>query len=235
MSTILPDLQTLGDRYKTPSQTISPRSPTPDILEEWLRRAQTALLNPNQKYEFFKTCPLKDLDTVAAEFSPCQVRIDISSSDVADLAFYDLPGIIASSLHDGIDLPEFVRKLVAGYISASNNIILLVIPFNNDVENGSAFAMVKKLKATDRTVGILTKPDLLDTHAPYKDWIAMLNGSRQPLGHGYYVVKNPNQGELNMQVSRAEALQRETHFFNTCDPWNTDFRRFHDRFGSAKI
>jgi hypothetical protein len=209
----------------------------PGTLEEWLRRAQAAMLNPSQNHDSFKTCDLEETDHLAVQFSPCQVRINISSSDVADLAFYDLPGIIASSVHDGIDLdlPDFIRKLVTGYVNASNNIILLVMPMNNDCENCSAFAIVKKLRATDRTVGIFTKPDLIDQHAPYKDWIAMLDGKRQPLGHGYYVVKNPNQQELNMHVSRAVALQRETQFFNTSTPWSTDFSRFRHHFGSSRI
>lgn len=71
-------------------------------LEEILRRAQLAILNPSLASSFFEDFDTKSLkagekpqgSTKQLAFSNDVVCIDLQSPDVADLSFIDLPGEI---------------------------------------------------------------------------------------------------------------------------------------------
>ena len=74
-------------------------------LEEMLRRAQLAILNPSLPSSFFEDFDTKSLEpkerppgsAKQLAFSNDVVCIDLKSPDVTDLSFIDLPGIIGSS------------------------------------------------------------------------------------------------------------------------------------------
>ena len=66
-------------------------------------------------------------------------------------------------------------------------------------------------------------------------WSQLLNNHTFKLGHGYFVTKQPSQKELNDRISHAEARKREKSFFEECSPWNQDFNKYHDRFGTENL
>lgn len=61
-------------------------------VEERIRRAQRAVLNPSVSYEQFLDGEETDID-YELTFSKNCVCLQISGSDVADLSFVDLPGL----------------------------------------------------------------------------------------------------------------------------------------------
>lgn len=67
-------------------------------VEERIRRAQRALLNPGTNFRHFLS--EEDVDPVDRQltFSTNYVSLQIKGSDVADLSFCDLPGNLAQSL-----------------------------------------------------------------------------------------------------------------------------------------
>jgi hypothetical protein len=100
-------------------------------VEDRIRRAQRAILNPNIKLEkFLYDSELDDQSPDEAElsFSRNCVSLEISGKDVADLSFVDLPGLIASVGSTGkardIDL---VKSLVSSYIKKPSCVILLTV------------------------------------------------------------------------------------------------------------
>jgi vacuolar protein sorting-associated protein 1 len=77
--------------------------------------------------------------------------------------------------------------------------------------------VVKLAKEADpammRTLGVLTKPDRI---APGEEaqWRGILEGTRYPLTLGWYMVKNPNQKELDGQITFEGARSNEQAFFD---------------------
>ena len=206
-------------------------------LEDVLIRAQAALLHPTQQWQDFTTCSSSAIErTNGVDFSLCQVRVVISAPDVPTLAFYDLPGLFHQAPSTKQDyLPSLVRSMVSEYISAPKAIILLVTPMNNDPENSAAAGLIRNLKAEDRTMAVLTKPDRLETGVPLDAWREILDGQAFQVKHGYYVTKQPSQQQLNQRLSRQDALDGETQFFAHQEPWSTDLIRHHARFGTDSI
>jgi hypothetical protein len=100
-------------------------------VEDRIRRAQRAILNPNIKSDnFLYDSELDGRSPEEAElsFSRNSVSLEISGKDVADLSFVDLPGLIASVGSTGkardIDL---VKSLVSSYIKKPSCVILLTV------------------------------------------------------------------------------------------------------------
>jgi len=61
-------------------------------VEERIRRAQRATLNPSTSYETFLSGPDSDPETRELGFSKNCVCLELSGPDLTDLSFCDLPG-----------------------------------------------------------------------------------------------------------------------------------------------
>ena len=66
-------------------------------------------------------------------------------------------------------LVSLVKNLVRQYIKARNCIVLLTLPMIDDTTNSSTARIVKDvLGARKRTVGVLTKPDCIQSEEGYQ-------------------------------------------------------------------
>lgn len=65
-------------------------------VEERIRRAQRAILNPGTAYQIFLDGDDEDLPKSELTFSTNCVTLQISGPGVADLSFCDLPGLFTS-------------------------------------------------------------------------------------------------------------------------------------------
>ena len=61
-------------------------------VEERIRRAQRAILNPSMSHEGFLSGPDEDPDQRELSFSKNCVCLELSGPDLTDLSFCDLPG-----------------------------------------------------------------------------------------------------------------------------------------------
>ena len=117
-------------------------------VEERIRRAQRAILNPSTGYDEFLLGPDEDPDERELSFSKNSVCLELSGPDLTDLSFCDLPGTcffwfpIVPSLDVGFickgliasvgqsgntsDI-ALVRDLVETYISRPSCLILLTV------------------------------------------------------------------------------------------------------------
>ncbi|EMD32895.1 hypothetical protein CERSUDRAFT_76970 [Gelatoporia subvermispora B] len=169
---------------------------TKDEVEERIRRAQRAILNPDTPWRHF----LEDDDTDVANpqltFSLNCVSLQISGPDVADLSFVDLPGLIASVSSTGktSDI-ELVKNLVSSYISKESCIILLTVACETDFENQAAHHLTKQHDPEGkRTIanipliyghpGVLTKPDRIPS-GDEGNWLKFITNDKEPLANGY--------------------------------------------------
>lgn len=170
------------------------------------------------------------------EFSPNLVCLDISAPGLPNLSFYDLPGVISQTENGGdLSLIKLVKQLVKRYVSKANALVLLACSMENDIQNSSAAGLLRKYGAIDRCLGILTKPDRLPRGDPVDRWEGILKGDAFQLGHGYHVVRNPSQAELDKGVDHAGARKLETDWFQGMKPWCDRFLVFSDRFGTEKL
>ena len=63
-----------------------------DKVEDRIRRAQHAILNPNMDYRAFLADDQPDLTRKEVTFSANYISLEIRGEDVEDLSFCDLPG-----------------------------------------------------------------------------------------------------------------------------------------------
>lgn len=82
---------------------------------------------------------------------------------------------------------------------------------------------------------MLTKPDRLPAGSRYEKLKAVFDQQRFALGHGYFVVKNLDQDEINQGLTHQQARIREQEFFAEGEPWATDFVDYGHRFGTLNL
>lgn len=204
------------------------------LVQETLKWAQLATLNPGRSYKDFMRGDNTDTDETYTQvkFSPNVVRLDISAPGFPNLSFYDLPGVINVAEIDGEKyLVTLVENLVKEYIEADNCIALLTLPMTDDATNSSAARIIRDVSgARSRTLGVLTKPDRVQIGEGYNQWCEILRGQKFSVGHGYYVVRN-NPDPL---VDHATAREEELHFFAR-PPWTEELSEYGERFGTRRL
>ncbi|KIW04352.1 hypothetical protein, variant 1 [Verruconis gallopava] len=205
-------------------------------LENVIRRAQVATLNPQEDYRRYLNCRNVSKEALKFPFSPNIISLEIFAPGLPDLSFYDLPGIISQSPDGGQETVQLISKLGEIYMSQENTIILLAVPMEIDIDNSMASALVDKVGANHRTIGVLTKPDRLQSDDRVDVWKSVLQGQNFRKGHGYFVVKQPSQADLNDGISHGEARVSEQNFFNSVF-WTARFGDIDvkDRLGTRNL
>ncbi|KAL8372503.1 hypothetical protein RB595_002030 [Gaeumannomyces hyphopodioides] len=173
--------------------------------------AQVAILNHDTNYRQYIPMYRGPLDmehekarleeqerSAVATFSPNTVALHISGPSCPDLSFYDLPGIIKTPKHEEQSyLVKMVENLATKYITDKNAIIMWAVAMNADPENSSTLTLIRGKKAKDRTVGVMTKADLLPQSGRNHDqWLHMLQGKQHSVGHGFFITaRQPTQSQ----------------------------------------
>ena len=140
------------------------------------------------------------------------IRLKIHSPRVLNLTLVDLPGIAKVPVGDQpADIEHQIRTMVLHYISNPNAIILAVTSANTDLANSDALQLAQLVDPTGvRTVGVLTKLDLMD---PGTDCADILMNLVIPLRRGYIAVVNRGQKDIDADKSIRDGLKKEEHFF----------------------
>lgn len=196
-----------------------------------LKLAQLATLNPSSAYIKFLPGRADPGNTMQVKFSPNIIRLDISGPGLPNMSLYDLPGVI--SVHEIAEeqyLVGLVKNLVMDYVQDKRCLILLALPMTDDPVNSTAFDLIRRAGAESRTVGVLTKPDRVQSGESLEQWVQMLNGQRFKLGFGYYITRNNPDPSVGNVTARSE----ERHFFSS-QPWTTTMRQYQDRFGTLRL
>lgn len=210
-------------------------------IEDVLRWAQIAILNDDKSHKLFipgsgsiaMNTPIdRAADEVTAKFSPNIVALEIKGPELPDLSFYDMPGIFQNPADARDDyLVNVVRNLSKGYIQHPSAIILCAMPMNSDAENSSTFGLTRRLQALNRTIGVLTKADLIPEGGNHDQWLSIMNGQAHQTGLGYFITSRPQNKDLE------ELREWEEHVFedNSFERWPPAFHRFNERCGIEKL
>ncbi|THH15705.1 hypothetical protein EUX98_g9424 [Antrodiella citrinella] len=192
-----------------------------ELVEERIRRAQRAILNPSTSSRQFLEGVDEDPVDRDLTFSINCVSLQISGNDVADLSFCDLPGLIVSVGKGGSESDiELVKNLVTRYIEKPSCIILLTVACETDLENQGAHHLAKTYDPEGkRTIGVLTKPDRIPI-GEEDNWIRFIKNDYEALENGWYSVKQPDSRALKAGISWSEAREGERDFFSLTSPWS---------------
>ncbi|KAG9016728.1 vacuolar protein sorting-associated protein 1 [Tulasnella sp. 427] len=147
-----------------------------------------------------------------AGISPIPINLRIYSPNVLTLTLVDLPGLTKVPVGDQPrDIERQIRDMLMKYISKPGCIILAVTAANTDIANSDGLKMAREVDPEGlRTIGVLTKVDLMD---PGTDVVDILAGRVIPLRLGYVPVVNRGQRDIDTNKPIATALEAERSFF----------------------
>eukprot|EP01130_Rhizamoeba_saxonica_P015990 TRINITY_DN7308_c0_g1_i1.p1 TRINITY_DN7308_c0_g1~~TRINITY_DN7308_c0_g1_i1.p1 ORF type:complete len:715 (+),score=171.95 TRINITY_DN7308_c0_g1_i1:32-2176(+) len=188
--------------------------------------------NPNKKYFDFKEIRheierVTDLETGENKgISSKSILLRIVSPSVLDLTLIDLPGITKVPVGDQPqDIEVLIREMILQFISKENAIILAVTPANSDIANSDALKLAKEVDPRgNRTVGVLTKLDLMDSGT---DCLDILQGNIIKLKLGFIPVVNRSQKDVLDDTPIEVARLNEAKFFQD----HPIYDRFYDKCG----
>ncbi|KAI0042654.1 hypothetical protein FA95DRAFT_1525197 [Auriscalpium vulgare] len=199
-----------------------------DEIEDRVRRAQRAVLTPSVPLEDFVDKNEAYFPAIERSFTENIVCLEISGSDVADLAFVDLPGLVRTvgSSGNAADI-GLIENLVVKYIERPNCIILLAVACETHFANQGAHEIVHRYDPKgERTIGVLTKPDKISAGEEER-WMKFIRGEEEPLVHGWYCIKRPDFQAMLLDPSLETARNQEKAWFEKTDPWcYSNLKRF---------
>lgn len=173
---------------------------------------------PGQKfYDFNKIREEISRETEAkvgknAGISPAPINLRVYSPHVLTLTLVDLPGLTRVPVGDQPrDIERQIRDMVLKYIQKSNAIVLAVTAANIDLANSDGLQLAREVDPEgQRTIGVLTKVDLMDDGT---DVVDILAGRIIPLRLGYVPVVNRGQRDIDNKKPIAASLTAESAFF----------------------
>jgi hypothetical protein len=154
-------------------------------------------------------------------FSNDILRLEISGPEQEHLSVIDVPGIFKSTT-EGMTTKadiQLVRNMVKGYMDNPRSVMLAVVPASIDLATQEILELATEADIHgDRTLGVLTKPDLVDRGA--ESGVAdLVEGRARPMKLGWHIIRNPGQKELqDMSIDRSDL---EAVFFRSSTPWSS--------------
>ncbi|KAM3452232.1 hypothetical protein MY3296_004670 [Beauveria thailandica] len=109
------------------------------------------------------------------------------------LTVIDVPGLFEDTKHNSTTETdkEMVQTMVRKYICNDQTIILAVLPCFVDFATQKILALAEEYDPTgERTLGILTKPDLLIEESGKNVVCGLIRGEQRPLNLGYHLVRS---------------------------------------------
>ncbi len=160
------------------------------------------------------------------------IYLQVYSPNVPDLSLVDLPGLIMMACTDKgqpKDIPEQIEKLIEFYVKKPNTITLSIIQSRSDLETDLGLALIKKYNCS-KTIGVLTKPDLMNNDSHVGNYLCGNNNISQDLmlDYGYFVVKNSSHMEYG-EYDIARIMEMEKKYFSSHWEYNKSF--YQNRIG----
>ncbi|THV45891.1 hypothetical protein BGAL_0440g00040 [Botrytis galanthina] len=210
-------------------------------LADYMRWAQIALLNHDQDYKQFVPGTgeraLAGNTHIEAKITPNVVEVKIYGPQLPALSFFDLPGIISNMPNpEEKYLVDVFESLAKKYIKQENTLIIFAMSMTVDPVLSRAKKVIEDLNATNRCVGVLTKPDTLADRTGNTDFENILRGNEHRLGHGWLVTKQPGQ-EFRAEESKyhEKAREEEEEFFANDPLWKGPWSEYLKRCGTNRI
>jgi hypothetical protein len=164
--------------------------------------------------------PQSGLSDPRITFSDDVLRLEVCSPMQEHLSVIDVPGIFKKTtqgLSTKSDM-DMVRSMVHTYMQNPRSVMLVVIPANVDIATQEILEMAEEVDPDGhRTLGVLTKPDLVDKGAE-PAVVELIEGKKHKLSLGWHIVRNP--GQLQILDPSTDRHSVEKMFFTRVVPWN---------------
>ena len=148
--------------------------------------------------------------------SSSPIFLKIYAPNIPNLTLVDLPGMTMVACTDRgqpADIKEKINDLLSSYIKEPKTIILAVMPARTDIEADMALELIKRHDPEgDRTIGILTKVDLMNINTDICDYLENNVSRDLQLKYGYYAIRNRTTEETQ-SLSVIDGFQKEKSFF----------------------
>ncbi|ORX34446.1 dynamin GTPase [Kockovaella imperatae] len=155
-------------------------------------------------------------------FSKDVFNLVITGPEEGHFSVIDVPGRFKRT-ETGVTTKDdiaMVEEMVYGYMKNPRTIMLVVVPCNTDIATQD---IIEKAEEVDplgqRTLGILTKPDLIDRGAE-SAIVDIMEGRKHQLALGWHLLRNPGQADLLRKDGSRSRSSEESIFFETKSPWN---------------
>ena len=131
------------------------------------------------------------IDTSGKEVSRDIVSVDVYGPQCENLTLIDLPGIVRTAgKQESATLADDIQGLMNDYLTNTRCVILAVLPSNVDFHNSQILADARKVDpGTNRTIPVLTKPDLIDDGGQISVRDVLLGLKTDSFSLGFHMVK----------------------------------------------
>jgi vacuolar protein sorting-associated protein 1 len=146
------------------------------------------------------------------DVSNIPITLKFYSSKVLTLTLIDLPGLVrVPTNNQPKDICSKIYDMCKKYVLNKNALILAVSAANADISNSDALQLAREVDPNyERTIGVLTKIDLMDQGT---DVIDILAGRLVKLSLGFVPVVNRGQYDIERKKDIVSALKDEEAFF----------------------
>ena len=178
--------------------------------------------------------------------TPDRVVVKVQGPTCPHLTLVDLPGTVhQAAANEEPTLPLQIEAVLGEYWNNPEALFLVVLPSNVDFHNAALLAQALKKGAADRTIPVLTKPDLIDAGAETAvcDLLtgrtklvpdtSSKNGDTHTPSLAFHIIKGRGQAALDRQDSLLDALSDEEIYFSSTEPWKSIADR--SLFGTAHL
>lgn len=159
--------------------------------------------------------------------SKAPIHLSIYSPNLLSLTLVDLPGITKIPIGDQpADIEQQIRNLVLEYANRPNAILLAITPANSDLANSDSLKITREVDPLgQRTIGVLTKLDLMDAGTNALDILQNRGAFR--LRYGFVGLVLRSQHDINQGILLSEARTKEAKFFKS----HPQYRKLNGRSG----
>ncbi|KAI1632410.1 P-loop containing nucleoside triphosphate hydrolase protein [Biscogniauxia mediterranea] len=154
-------------------------------------------------------------------FSTDILHVEISGPTLPDLSMVDLPGFfLTDNEHCKEKDAMLVKSLALSYMQNPRNIILAVISAQSDLSRQQVMGHARVLDPKGaRTLGLITKPDVLSNDSERKPFFVELAQNRHVrFNMGWHVLRNRCAGED--KLTTRQCYEVESAFFSRA-PWTS--------------
>lgn len=170
------------------------------------------------------------------DISTTPIILNIYSPYVPNLSLTDLPGLTMVACTDKgqpVDIKEKIENLVTTYIKQPRTIIIAVMQSRSDLETDIGLALIKKHDlGGKRTIGVLTKPDLMNYETHVGEYLTNNISKNLMLSYGYYVVRGRSGKDLQT-MNIIDGLKAEETYFKNHKEYNKLI--YKDRVGAPNL
>jgi len=154
-------------------------------------------------------------------FSEDVLKLEVCGPDQDHLTLVDLPGLFQNTEIDQSPRDrDVVRKLVTSYVEQPRTVVLAILSCSSDYQVQGILDLLKGMdKSGERTLGVVTMPDMLKEGTPrFTGFKALIDNRKWPLRLGWHVLRNPDFTER--QDLKCDRVQIEKAFFEQ-PSWST--------------